>query len=492
MTMRSKWIIAIAVCTQPGAALGSSECEFDPAGDAVIRRTDPGADGVLGVGAVLPDIVRVSVEGWSPIAPAVDPYTGIENPSQTPDFVRLELVFDGLVNPPGTLGLGATPFEPFAFGPSPVYGFVEIDVDRNRDTGGELGGAAALRVLATLARLGEIPSSSLSSRMAFNSGEIDSNFNTQPQYERSGQDFSLNLCGCFNVSVVDTFGDVDGSFDTDDMWVVRGRFFQRATGYEEASAAFGGSFFGLYDPRVDLRFRHDSQSDETTVTLVYPLTMQGAADLAGEPVQVIDLDVANHNSMIEALDDIVIGAGFPLFGPVATLTSEWANQDPIDSIDPTRWRINAVFATTYANIEPTLYVWTDAFGDIRAGDFDASGLITQSDVDDLNSEIASLDGSISDADGVTNGVVQFWNPGTDFSVFDLDGSGAIGAPDVAAISLDCLGDANLDGTVDVNDISFVLFRLGDADCSSADVNADEALDVNDISFVLFRLGNACP
>ena len=55
----------------------------------------------------------------------------------------------------------------------------------------------------------------------------------------------------------------------------------------------------------------------------------------------------------------------------------------------------------------------------------------------------------------------------------------------------CPADANGDGAIDVNDISFVLFRLGTTDIE-ADVNADDVVDVNDISYVLFRLGDLCP
>lgn len=55
----------------------------------------------------------------------------------------------------------------------------------------------------------------------------------------------------------------------------------------------------------------------------------------------------------------------------------------------------------------------------------------------------------------------------------------------------CEGDADGNGAVDVNDISFVLFRLGDSGTpGSVDGDADEngVVDVNDISYVLFRLG----
>ncbi len=67
-----------------------------------------------------------------------------------------------------------------------------------------------------------------------------------------------------------------------------------------------------------------------------------------------------------------------------------------------------------------------------------------------------------------------------------DGSGGCNAGPTI-----CAGDANKDGIVDVNDISFVLFRLGDPGgaCINGDANGDGINDVNDIAFVLFRLGD---
>jgi hypothetical protein len=59
----------------------------------------------------------------------------------------------------------------------------------------------------------------------------------------------------------------------------------------------------------------------------------------------------------------------------------------------------------------------------------------------------------------------------------------------------CDGDANGDNVIDVNDISYVLFRLGNpcaAPGCEGDVNGDGVIDVNDISYVLFRLGDVCP
>jgi hypothetical protein len=55
----------------------------------------------------------------------------------------------------------------------------------------------------------------------------------------------------------------------------------------------------------------------------------------------------------------------------------------------------------------------------------------------------------------------------------------------------CDGDANSDNIVDVNDISYVLFRLGNSGppgTVDGDANGDGIVDVNDISYVLFRLG----
>ena len=68
-------------------------------------------------------------------------------------------------------------------------------------------------------------------------------------------------------------------------------------------------------------------------------------------------------------------------------------------------------------------------------------------------------------------------------------AGAIYAFDPEATA-GCEGDANNDCTVDVNDLSYVLFRLDDPG-PDGDANGDGIVDVNDISYVLFRLGNPC-
>lgn len=55
----------------------------------------------------------------------------------------------------------------------------------------------------------------------------------------------------------------------------------------------------------------------------------------------------------------------------------------------------------------------------------------------------------------------------------------------------CEGDANGDGNVDVNDVSFVIFRLGDSGdpgTVDGDADGDGTVDVNDVSYVIFRFG----
>ncbi len=55
----------------------------------------------------------------------------------------------------------------------------------------------------------------------------------------------------------------------------------------------------------------------------------------------------------------------------------------------------------------------------------------------------------------------------------------------------CTADADQSGAVDVEDLVYVLARVGTATPSRADTNSDSVIDVNDISFIIFRLG-PCP
>ena len=105
-----------------------------------------------------------------------------------------------------------------------------------------------------------------------------------------------------------------------------------------------------------------------------------------------------------------------------------------------------------------------------------------------SSTIDSGGGTLTGATYTLTGTIGQTDPGVLVGAsYTLDGGFWPGLVSGGA----CEGDANGDSTVDVNDISYVLFRLGDPP-PEGDVNNDGAVDVNDISYVLFRLGDVCP
>ena len=84
----------------------------DAADDDRLRRTDAGTDGLILLGSTLPDLLEVRIGAWETSAQDSDPYAGHWVRSASADIFRLDVVFNGLVNPPGTLGLGPVPFKP--------------------------------------------------------------------------------------------------------------------------------------------------------------------------------------------------------------------------------------------------------------------------------------------------------------------------------------------------------------------------------------------
>lgn len=62
------------------------------------------------------DLRELSVESWTPYEPQSDLFLGEFDPAG--QFVRLELVLDGLVNPPGPSD--PFDFDPFRYGEHPV------------------------------------------------------------------------------------------------------------------------------------------------------------------------------------------------------------------------------------------------------------------------------------------------------------------------------------------------------------------------------------
>jgi hypothetical protein len=473
----------------------ADEWFIDPAGDAVIRRTDLGAVGPINPASVLPDLLSVRMRGWLPLSPA-EPYQGTPVPSAGAHVFRMDVQFQGLVNPPGPVDSA-----PFLYGESPVYGVVELDIDADRDTGGELGGAAHYRFLANAARFGALPSGPLGERAARSAADLDLVFATAPQHERSGADFALVLCGCEPLVIVSEGGNLNGRFDAGETWVVRGRFFQRAGGYRLASAVVGGSDFGLYDPLVNLRFSHDPVLDRTTVSLVYALDMQGASMLTGQPQQpidtVIDLPVggvANHSSVVEAVTDLINGAlglnGGPLSGPTFVLTDRWRLRQAQDVLDCQQWRVvGALVGTAYAEPGPWPYVWTDiGFGNPR-GDCDGDGFVGAADRAAVAAYISTHDGGPGDADGTVNQQVILPEFAVNFCPFDVDGDGVVGPADLAFFGSTCPGDWNGDGQVTPQDLSmFVAQWLVDVSGGGllTDLDNNGVADPADISLFIAK------
>ena len=131
-------LIALAACFAAGSiawAGDPSESEDDAEHDEIARRTDPGADGPLNPGQRLPDLLSVRFSKWQATTPATDPFVGMASNGGIHLF-RLDLEFEGVVNPPGPMYDSLDPESPFRYGPNPLIAFVEINVDRRAPGGG--------------------------------------------------------------------------------------------------------------------------------------------------------------------------------------------------------------------------------------------------------------------------------------------------------------------------------------------------------------------
>ena len=469
----------------------------DPANDVQERRTDE--ETIYGPmnlpNTNLPDLRSVKLMAWSPDNAADDPYTGGATDGASGDILRIDVTFKGLVNPPGTLGIGGFPYAPYKFGMNPVFGFIELDIDNDFDTGGEQWGEAVYRFLGNTGRFAAIPNDVSRLRVPLDVFQLaENNFFTAPFFERTGSDYTLKLCGCFDVvlavSDVDAH-DGDMEFEEGEVMLVEGRFFQRASGYQDASAAFGGADFGLYDPIVQLRFEHVMETDQTIVTLVYPLTPQGAAQLTGEAAQPIDLDVSNHTSVEEAIDDIIAGATGTLTGAAQVLTQGWAGDSASGVLDPTLWRATAIVGTAYPQSRsPSLYVYTDIGFSARRRDINGDGLVDSGDRDLEILARDALDGGAQDIDLTVNGSVELISFGLNFSPFDINYDGFINGVDLDLLPLPPIpGDINLDGVVDTADLGLLIANFGSVmEDNVADINGDGIVDTADLGVLIANFG----
>jgi len=429
----------------------------DIPGDAVPRPTDFDADNDFDIMS-LPDLLSLELSGWLPDAPAADRYTGAVVGPDDAEIFRLAITLDGLVNPPGTLGFAGEPYDPHKFGPRPVFGFIDFDVDADMNTGGELDGATP-RYLANVARFGATPDGPLKDRVVTQPGQTDDTFGTAPQFERSGADFALVLCGCWEIEIIEILqGDGDDTFEAGERWRLSGRFFERAQGYQAASGTFssgppaegGATDQGLYDPISEILFEHDPATDTTTITFVDALDMPGAALLEGEPQQPWDFDTFNHTSVREGLEDLVFGAIFA--DPpdaVNTLIEGWEDKNPLDHLDVTKWGVTALLGTAYPDEDPqgALYVWSDSGFDELFGDFNLDGAVDSLDDAFIQSQCDA-------------GPVAIQNFAKEFSLYDTNYDGLIDDADCPG---DCPADVNSDGKLNVLDFAAFQQAFSDKD-----------------------------
>lgn len=474
----------------------------DPQGDETIRET-----GSIGTGQInttaLPDLRSLTLTAWQATNPASDPYTGQAVDPATANLVRFDVVLTGLINPPGPLALGGSPYDPNKFGDRPVYGFFDFNLDGLDNSGGELESVARFRFLANAGRFGGLPTGAIGDRTAKSAFDYDGFFFTGPQFERSGAELTLILCGCFTPTLVSEVGNGNGVLDAGETMTVRGRFLERFEAIAPFSGVFGGSNFGFYDPVVDLRFSHDISSDTTTMTLVYPLNAQGAAELAGQSVQPLDNLLTNHTSIAEMLRDIVLtasGCCGPIFNDpiVIVLAQDWISssfpnvpvieQEIKQYLNPTQWTATAIVGTAYTTQQADLYVWTDVGFAWRFADLDHNGFVDSADQAALTSALNTLDGGPQDADSAVNGVVVLPNFGPNFSLYDLNYDGSIDAADIAVFSTLRPADLNGDGVVDSIDLATLLVEWGPCAACPADLNQDGVVNAIDLANILTSWG----
>lgn len=488
MRMQASILMLVLACFSAGAIASNGDgIWLDASGDAVVRRTDVGNDAILPEGFVPIDLLRVQLEGWLPDVPALDPYAGSVVFNDT-DIMRMQIVIDGLVAPPGPLAIGGPVYNPDQFGDRPLYGYFEIDIDDQKNSGGELMPVARNRYLANVGRFGLSPAGSISERIVRNGDDLDTDFFSQPQFERTGGEFTLLLCGCFEPTIVAQDGNTDSIFDEGETWVVSGRFFERFTSFQDESGLFGGFADGLFDPVVELQFIHDLINDETTITLVYPITNTGAAMLDGGAVEPIDLSLVNQTSIEEAIDDLIVGASFAT-GPLGELVNDWDGADVTDFRRPRQWSTYALLGTAPVIEDPSaLFIWTDTgFGEVY-GDLNDDDFADSYDSKIIVETIDDLDGTIGDADGVVDGSVIVPDFAFEFNLADLNGDGAISTEDI--IVPVCPADLNIDGVLNFFDISVFLSGFASQD-PIADFTGDGVYNFFDVSVFLSAFAAGC-
>jgi len=490
-------LIAALACSAPAAAQYASW--YDPS-DSVVRRTDDDGNGWINPQVQrLPDIREMKVGRFAPNNPATDLFAGGWNSAGA--FLRFDLLTAGLVNPPGPVGQSDTlpEFEPLRYGPNPIFGWVELDIDNNINTGGELE-TPQYRYLANVARFGGLPDNpALAARSAVDAWNNDHNVGTPPFVDRSGEEFHIAFMGERINSVTVLVEKPAGNpaiFEAGETWIIHGDLWHRAHGFEEFVYTCLGRE-GQYMPQVRMRFAHDLTTDRTLISLVYPLTNAAAAAQlgAGTPVEPEDGCDGNQNSISEALGDLQFSATFadPFDRglPEFQLLAGWEFTSPTACLNAATWSCAACCGTAYTTPQPdgALYIWTDVWPNPRLGDFDGDDKLTTADVTRLYDYIAAYDGDPNyDDDGnPTNSSLLLHQYASNFCLYDTNYDGIVSPAD-ALLG----GDMEIDLHVDANDIDdLVLALLNPAAYSAShggvdprirgDLNGDGRLDGADIN-----------
>ncbi|MCB9849314.1 MAG: hypothetical protein H6817_01265 [Phycisphaerales bacterium] len=437
--------------------------------------------------ASLVELRKITVGRWSASSPQANVFAGSFAPGG--NFARIDVELAGLHNPPGDTD--PLNFHPFTYGPYPVYGFIEFDLDEDNETGGETY-APEFRYLSNIARFGGLPDDHVfEDRLAIDGDAYDEDFTTPPYIERSGEEFHLALLGgqFEHAGVEVVAGDGDNLFESGETWDITGKWFHRAHGFEPYSLASGGSVPGEYMPDCQLRFSHDVGYDTTTVSLVFPLTNVAAAAMNGEMPQPNNHDPSDQASITEALKDLAESAEvvemFPTGQPEEELILGWRGHGPGSYLKPDEWRVTALVGIPYS--EPGYgFVWTDAWPDPMRGDVDGKDEAEDDDIDAIEKYIDDHDGD----DGLVDDRVVLAQFAANFTVYDVNQDGVVDNLDKLLVSRE--GDGTADDDIDLED--FAKFQrcngwsTGWGDwCGIFDLNGDGTVDTTDFNW----LSNTC-
>ncbi len=429
----------------------------------------------------LPDILSFTIGAWAPVDPQSDLFTG--EWSQAGEFFRLDMAFAGLINPPGPLGNGY-PFEPFRYGPNPLFGYVELDMDADVQTGGEFA-ETSKRYTGSIARFGGMPAGPrYKGRVAVDGRSFGDAY-------RSGEEFHLAFHG-WQITGISPANDL--TFDPGDTWVVTGRLLHRSHAYEQFSYACCQGAPGSYEPTVQLKFQHSIANDVTVVSLVYPLTNAGAAAMSGSLPDVLDGDASNQNSVEEALDDLVFSVLYAPWGwrnnKDFSIIAAWGGKNAADHLDPTAWELTLTVATSYLINEPTYFAWTDMSPDVVTGDVNGDVRVDDDDLAAFEAYLSENDGLTGfDSDGEVNGQIVISQFGSNFSLYDLNYNGIVDELDRLIVDSRRLAPADFDQDGDVDAVDFARLQrcVGEPqagqwqeECTVCDLNYDGSADALDV------------